>query len=277
MTPAHVTTLSLGSDGESDPRLPLDAIFAPRTVAVIGATEKQGSVGRAVLWNLISNPFGGTVYPDQLEPAQRAGDQGVQEHRRGPRPGRPGGGGHARADGARRDQRVRRGRREGGDHHLGRVQGDRARRGRGSSRRCWRRHGAAGCGSSAQLPGRDAPLQRHERDLRRPDRPARHGRIHQPERRPLHGDPRLELPRERRLQRVHLDRLDARCRLGRPDRLSGRRSLHQVHRDLHGIDRRRAVVPVGLARGGADQADHRDQGRAARRRRPRRPPRTPGR
>lgn len=44
-------------------RKPLDAIFAPRTVAVIGATEKVGSVGRTILWNLISNPFGGTVYP----------------------------------------------------------------------------------------------------------------------------------------------------------------------------------------------------------------------
>ncbi|MDE2572040.1 MAG: CoA-binding protein, partial [bacterium] len=41
----------------------LDAIFAPQTVAVIGATERAGSLGRAVLWNLIGNPFGGTVYP----------------------------------------------------------------------------------------------------------------------------------------------------------------------------------------------------------------------
>jgi len=41
----------------------LRAIFAPKSVAVIGATEKTGAVGRTVLWNLISNPFGGTVYP----------------------------------------------------------------------------------------------------------------------------------------------------------------------------------------------------------------------
>jgi acetyltransferase len=41
----------------------LDVIFAPKTVAVVGATEKQGSVGRTILWNLMSNPFGGTVYP----------------------------------------------------------------------------------------------------------------------------------------------------------------------------------------------------------------------
>ncbi len=44
-------------------RHPLDAIFAPRSVAVIGATEKEDSVGRTLLWNLISNPFGGTVFP----------------------------------------------------------------------------------------------------------------------------------------------------------------------------------------------------------------------
>ncbi|WP_257451830.1 bifunctional acetate--CoA ligase family protein/GNAT family N-acetyltransferase [Archangium lipolyticum] len=44
-------------------RHPLDAIFNPRSVAVVGASERQGSVGRTILWNLISSPFGGTVYP----------------------------------------------------------------------------------------------------------------------------------------------------------------------------------------------------------------------
>ncbi|MBD2563055.1 MULTISPECIES: bifunctional acetate--CoA ligase family protein/GNAT family N-acetyltransferase [Nostoc] len=42
---------------------PLDAIFAAKSVAVIGASEKADSVGRTLLWNLISNPFGGTVFP----------------------------------------------------------------------------------------------------------------------------------------------------------------------------------------------------------------------
>ena len=42
---------------------PLDAIFKPKTVAVIGATEAPGSVGRTLLWNLLKNPFGGTIYP----------------------------------------------------------------------------------------------------------------------------------------------------------------------------------------------------------------------
>ncbi|MGK7896690.1 MAG: bifunctional acetate--CoA ligase family protein/GNAT family N-acetyltransferase [Xenococcus sp. (in: cyanobacteria)] len=44
-------------------RRPLDIFFSPRTVAVIGATDRPGSVGRTLLWNLISSPFGGTVFP----------------------------------------------------------------------------------------------------------------------------------------------------------------------------------------------------------------------
>ncbi|BAC89016.1 bifunctional acetate--CoA ligase family protein/GNAT family N-acetyltransferase [Gloeobacter violaceus] len=44
-------------------RRPLDLIFAPKSVAVIGATDRPGSVGRTILANLLSNPFGGTVFP----------------------------------------------------------------------------------------------------------------------------------------------------------------------------------------------------------------------
>jgi acetyltransferase len=46
-----------------DQRQALRALFAPARVAVIGATEKEGSVGRTLLWNLITHPFGGTVFP----------------------------------------------------------------------------------------------------------------------------------------------------------------------------------------------------------------------
>ena len=42
---------------------PLDALFLPQSVAVVGASERPGSVGRSVLWNLLSSPFGGTVFP----------------------------------------------------------------------------------------------------------------------------------------------------------------------------------------------------------------------
>src|SRR5260370_20240290 len=44
-------------------RRSLHGIFHPRNVAVIGATETPCTVGRTLLWNLVSSPFGGTVYP----------------------------------------------------------------------------------------------------------------------------------------------------------------------------------------------------------------------
>src|SRR5271165_6371340 len=42
---------------------PLDAFFHPHRVAVIGASEEQGSVGRTLLWNLLKAPFDGAVFP----------------------------------------------------------------------------------------------------------------------------------------------------------------------------------------------------------------------
>lgn len=62
-----MTTILRAADPANDvfraERQPLDAIFAPKSIAVIGATERAGSVGRTVLRNLISHTFGGTVFP----------------------------------------------------------------------------------------------------------------------------------------------------------------------------------------------------------------------
>lgn len=41
----------------------LDALFTPETVAVIGATDRPGAVGRTVLQNLLHPVFQGRVYP----------------------------------------------------------------------------------------------------------------------------------------------------------------------------------------------------------------------
>ena len=41
----------------------LDALFAPKSIAVIGASNRQGSVGRAVFTNILLNEYTGTVYP----------------------------------------------------------------------------------------------------------------------------------------------------------------------------------------------------------------------
>ncbi len=60
-------------------RLPsLEKIFKPNNVAVIGATEKEGSVGRTIIKNLITNPFGGTVFP--VNP-KRPNVLGIQAHK----------------------------------------------------------------------------------------------------------------------------------------------------------------------------------------------------
>jgi acetyltransferase len=45
-----------------DNRLSLDCFFSPTSVAVVGATEREGSVGRTVLANLLSASFRGRVY-----------------------------------------------------------------------------------------------------------------------------------------------------------------------------------------------------------------------
>jgi len=42
---------------------PLDCIFAPKAVALIGATENPNSVGRTVLENLLQGQFAGQIYP----------------------------------------------------------------------------------------------------------------------------------------------------------------------------------------------------------------------
>jgi len=42
---------------------PLDAVFLPKTVAVIGAKDTIGSVGRTIMGNVLAGSFGGRVYP----------------------------------------------------------------------------------------------------------------------------------------------------------------------------------------------------------------------
>jgi acetyltransferase len=41
----------------------LDAIFKPQSIAVVGATERDGAVGRSVMKNLLEANFPGAVYP----------------------------------------------------------------------------------------------------------------------------------------------------------------------------------------------------------------------
>ena len=74
-TPAPVQDDS--SKSKKPVRSSLKTFFKPQSVALIGATEKAGSVGRTILSNLIASPFGGTVYP--VNP-RRPSVLGIQAH-----------------------------------------------------------------------------------------------------------------------------------------------------------------------------------------------------
>ena len=41
----------------------LDGLFRPRSVAVVGASRRPGSIGRQIVANLIDGGFQGPVYP----------------------------------------------------------------------------------------------------------------------------------------------------------------------------------------------------------------------
>ena len=165
-------------------RQQLDAIFRPEAVAVVGATDRPGSVGRTILWNLISNPFGGTVFPVNPKPAERAGDQGLPERLARCPSGRPGGHRHARARRCRTSSAsasrpacegaiiISAGFKETGPEgvELERRVLEEARRGRMRI-------------IGPELPGRDEPADGPQRHLRRRHGPARQRRLPQPERR----------------------------------------------------------------------------------------------
>lgn len=63
MTHTGKTQLETAHDILRQGEKPLGAFFAPKAVAVIGASEDPGSVGRTLLWNIVSSPFGGMVFP----------------------------------------------------------------------------------------------------------------------------------------------------------------------------------------------------------------------
>src|SRR5215469_1532186 len=65
MSDAMETTTARGGESTQPvlPPSPLGPIFFPRSVAVIGATEKPASVGRTVLRNLMDQPSGATIFP----------------------------------------------------------------------------------------------------------------------------------------------------------------------------------------------------------------------
>jgi acetyltransferase len=55
--------------------LNLDRLFAPQSVAVVGASEREGSIGAAIMRNLIEGGFAGKIYPVNPHHAAIAGQK----------------------------------------------------------------------------------------------------------------------------------------------------------------------------------------------------------
>jgi acetate---CoA ligase (ADP-forming) len=56
-------TFAVSASGPFNRMHSLDAIFKPRSIAVIGATPRPGSIGREILGNLFANEFNGKIFP----------------------------------------------------------------------------------------------------------------------------------------------------------------------------------------------------------------------
>ena len=41
----------------------MDAIFRPRSIAIVGASRKKGSIGRNIMHNLLEYEFNGPIFP----------------------------------------------------------------------------------------------------------------------------------------------------------------------------------------------------------------------
>ena len=124
----------------------LEPLLAPRSVAVVGAGRRPGSVGRTILLNIRDAGFAGALYAVSPHGGDIEGIRcvpSVADAARGPRPGGGGGAGGAGRGGGRG---VREARRQiaGGDH----LGPDAARR----NPACWRRPGGAACAWSARTP-----------------------------------------------------------------------------------------------------------------------------
>ena len=217
-------------------------------------------------------PVRGDRLPDQPESAERAGDQGVSEAVGRARAGGPGGHRDPGPDRARPDRRMCRGRGARGDRHLGRLQGDR----HGGRRAGTARAGAGPAGADpadrAELPGRDAPLRRPERHLRRPERHLRRQHDGAGRQRRLHQPVGALCTAILDWSLRELVGFSAFVSIGSMLDVGWGDLIDYLGDDpytkciiiyMESIGDARQV-PLGGARGGADQADHRDQGRADR-------------
>ena len=157
-------------------RRPLERFFSPASIAVIGATETDPSVGRTILTNLAS--FHGQAVTGKSEGSPDPGSERLSFHQRNSRSGGSGDRRSPRGNRARHCGRMCGSQGPSGDRHIGGLQGN---RGQG------RRPGAQDSSGAwidahhrAELPRRYGAAGRSQCDFRRyPARPGSVGFISQ--------------------------------------------------------------------------------------------------
>ena len=232
----------------------------PKTIALIGATEAEGTVGRTIMENLMRSRDGRSspstrahksvfdiacfpnigAVPERVDlavvatPAHTVPDVLLECAKAGVQRG------HRRLGGLRRDRQGRPRARE--THQEDPAGLPDARRGAQLPR-----HHPPERGSERVVPARRAQARRHRADLA--------------ERSSGHRDAGLGRERPRGVLAVRLGRQHGRRRLRRPRRLPRRGPAHAEHPHLHGDDRERSALHERSAQLRAQQADHRPEAR----------------
>ena len=174
------------------PALPLARMFSPQAIALVGAREKEGSVGRTILENLRSGGFKGAIYPVNPKRHRILGVRAYPSIESVPQSVDLAIIATPAATVPEVIRRMRQGARGGSDRHFGRLQG------------MWR--GWCGVGGEGpvppwshahyrpELPWHDGSPCWSERDVRSDDGTCGQCRFYQSERRALHSDSGLESP-----------------------------------------------------------------------------------
>ena len=230
----------------------------PSTIAVIGASETEGSVGRTIMENAMASA-GRTVYPINPQHADDPRPTHAREHRRHRRGDRPRHGRDPRGHRARRARAVRGRRSTRGHRRVGRLLGD--RRGRCRTRRSDPRHPTRQPDARgwAELPWHHPAHGRAQRLV--PEHQSRAGqhRAHLAKRRAGYGHARLGDRCPHRLFDVRIGGRHGRCGLRRSGRLPRRGRTDAQHPHLHGEHRERPTLHERRSRLRAQQAHHRAQ------------------
>ena len=204
-----------------------ESFLEPRSVAVIGASRRRGTIGGEILHNLLAAEFKGAVYAvnDKADVGPVAARIPVRG--RHSRAGRTGGGRRARGGGRRRRARVR-GRRcagaAGRSQPVSRRPGARAPLASASCSRVCRDAGIRIVGPNCLGVLNTSVGCAAERDVRRPLAVAGGGRVHVPERRPRDRDHRGGEPPGHRALVVRLGRKQVRSVGQRLARSTGSRT-----------------------------------------------------